>query len=182
MSDVNISYKGTSIATMDASGTKTLQTSGKYCEGDITVSYTKPAGEVVACQIIEFTLATHSSANVTIGTLSDEAYSHIDDDNFCVAMINTTLDRVVAYDDYRLLACNAQNAPAQGNYPIYGCGNRKTGATAVQNQPCYYKPNDTTNATGIGGLGKFWHSGKTLYYKSASYYLGAGTYRVVITW
>lgn len=42
MADVTISYKGESIATMDASGTKTLNTSGKYCEGDITVQYTDP--------------------------------------------------------------------------------------------------------------------------------------------
>lgn len=44
MSDVTIKYKGQSIATMDASGTKTLQTQGKYCEGDIGVEYVKPAG------------------------------------------------------------------------------------------------------------------------------------------
>ena len=44
MSEVNISYKGNSIATMDASGTKTLQTSGKYCEDNIQVVYTRPSG------------------------------------------------------------------------------------------------------------------------------------------
>lgn len=43
MADVDIRYKGASIAALDASGTKTLKTSGKYCESDITVSYTKPA-------------------------------------------------------------------------------------------------------------------------------------------
>lgn len=44
MSDITISYKGNDIATMDASGTKTLLTEGKYCEDDITLSYTKPSG------------------------------------------------------------------------------------------------------------------------------------------
>lgn len=43
MADVNIKYKGESIATMSASGTKTLQTQGKYCEGDVVVEYTSPA-------------------------------------------------------------------------------------------------------------------------------------------
>ena len=43
MADVEIKYKGASIAALDASGTKTLKTSGKYCEDDITVSYTKSA-------------------------------------------------------------------------------------------------------------------------------------------
>ena len=42
MSEVNINYKGSKIAGMDASGTKTLLTSGKYCEGDISVEYTRP--------------------------------------------------------------------------------------------------------------------------------------------
>ena len=44
MSDVTIKYKGQSIATMDATGSKTLNTQGKYCEGDIDVEYVKPAG------------------------------------------------------------------------------------------------------------------------------------------
>lgn len=51
MSDVTIKYKGQSIATMDASGTKTLQTQGKYCEGDIGVEYVKPAGPTGTKQI-----------------------------------------------------------------------------------------------------------------------------------
>ena len=42
MADVNIFYKGSSIATMDASGSKTLNTQGKYCEDNITVQYTDP--------------------------------------------------------------------------------------------------------------------------------------------
>ena len=41
MPDVNISYKGSQIASMESSGVKTLLTSGKYCENDIFVSYNK---------------------------------------------------------------------------------------------------------------------------------------------
>ena len=44
MSDITINYKGNAIATMDASGTKTLLTDGKYCEDDIDVVYVKPSG------------------------------------------------------------------------------------------------------------------------------------------
>ena len=43
MADVEIKYKGASIATLNETGTKTLKTSAKYCESDISVSYTKPA-------------------------------------------------------------------------------------------------------------------------------------------
>lgn len=39
---VSISYSGSEITTMEESGTKTLLTSGKYCESDIVVDYTKP--------------------------------------------------------------------------------------------------------------------------------------------
>lgn len=44
MADVTIRYKGSSIATMDASGSKTLETGGNYCEDDIEVEYVKPSG------------------------------------------------------------------------------------------------------------------------------------------
>jgi hypothetical protein len=44
MSDVSITYRGAEIASLDDSGTKRLLTSGKYCEDDIEVAYTKPSG------------------------------------------------------------------------------------------------------------------------------------------
>ena len=43
MADVTLTYKGSIIAEMSNSGSKTLKTSGKYCEGDIGVSYVKPS-------------------------------------------------------------------------------------------------------------------------------------------
>ena len=45
--DVVISYKGSTIATMSSSGTKTLETAGTYCEDDITIDYTKTGMTVV---------------------------------------------------------------------------------------------------------------------------------------
>ena len=44
MSDLTIKFKGQSIVELSESGTKTLKTAGKYCEGDISVEYAKPAG------------------------------------------------------------------------------------------------------------------------------------------
>ena len=43
MADVEIKYKDAVIATLNDTGTKTMKTSAKYCEDDITVSYTKSA-------------------------------------------------------------------------------------------------------------------------------------------
>lgn len=54
MADVDISYNGSTIATMSDTGTKTLETQGKYCTGDIVVSYTKPAPEEVAEKDVNF--------------------------------------------------------------------------------------------------------------------------------
>lgn len=44
MADLIINYKGNPIAELSESGTKTLKTAGKYCEDDISVEYSKPAG------------------------------------------------------------------------------------------------------------------------------------------
>lgn len=44
MADVDISYKGNVIASMNDSGMAILETAGKYCEDDITVAYTKSGG------------------------------------------------------------------------------------------------------------------------------------------
>lgn len=44
MADVTITYKGNEIASLSASGVKTLLTGAQYCEDDITISYTKPSG------------------------------------------------------------------------------------------------------------------------------------------
>lgn len=43
MADVEISYKGSQIATMSASGVKTLLTGDTFCEDDIVVAYNKPS-------------------------------------------------------------------------------------------------------------------------------------------
>lgn len=43
MAEVQISYKGSAIAQMNASGTKTLLTEGKYLEDNVEVTYTRPA-------------------------------------------------------------------------------------------------------------------------------------------
>ena len=41
MSDVTLTYKGATIAELNASGNKTLKTSGKYCDADIQLEYVK---------------------------------------------------------------------------------------------------------------------------------------------
>lgn len=50
MPDVEISYKGSQIASMSASGVKTLLTGDSFCEDDIIVSYTKPSAPTPVLQ------------------------------------------------------------------------------------------------------------------------------------
>ena len=44
MADITLSYKGSTIAEVSASGTTKLNTKGKFCEDDITLQYVKPSG------------------------------------------------------------------------------------------------------------------------------------------
>lgn len=46
--DVTISYNGSTITTMNASGTEVLETNGKICAADITVEYNKPTPNLQA--------------------------------------------------------------------------------------------------------------------------------------
>ena len=52
MSDITVTYKGSTIATMDATGSKTLTTAGKYCEDDISIAYTKPSGSYIGGTVV----------------------------------------------------------------------------------------------------------------------------------
>lgn len=47
MADITLSYKGSTIATIDESCSKKLDTQGKYCEDDIHIDYVKPGGSLV---------------------------------------------------------------------------------------------------------------------------------------
>ena len=49
---VTVKYKGNSIAELTENGTKTLKTSGKYCEADIVVENTKDGGAAITDGIV----------------------------------------------------------------------------------------------------------------------------------
>lgn len=213
MADVNITYKGASIATMSASGTKTLETSGKYCESDITVAYTKPSSGItpsgsisittngthdvtnyasanvnvpsqsIDAYVANVTITTHTSTNVPLCTLPDEVYAHKDDTNFAVMLLCTDSASLVNGDDFMVMATNNGTlaVASSTSIPFYGIGYRRNG-TAANKMDVFYPPNAANNNTSNGGIGKFWMNGKVLTYKSNQYWLGAGTFRVVVTW
>lgn len=79
MADVTLTYKGSTIAEMSNTGSKTLKTSGKYCEGDIGVNYVKPSSggsgfwdENTVKSFFENTL---TNINIPSGTTEIKDYS-----------------------------------------------------------------------------------------------------------
>ena len=129
-----------------------------------------------------FTLDTHQSTNVKLCTLPDYVYSHINDTNFSVTMRMINFSNLQVNDDYFIYATNNSSAPTQSSQIVHGVLQRKASANLVQNNWCYYPPNSTDNKTSLGGFGKIWHDGNELKYKSNSYFLGAGTYEIIISW
>lgn len=75
MADVTINYEGNAIATMSASGTKTLLTEGKYCTDDIEVVYVSPGGGGGSALSGSFTMAS-SELSVTISALAGTTLEH----------------------------------------------------------------------------------------------------------
>lgn len=71
MADITVSYKGSTIAEVSASGTTTLETAGKYCEDDISVAYVQPVSTSwTKLGEQEFTVNTSNTAQVNVGTIT----------------------------------------------------------------------------------------------------------------
>ena len=101
MADVTLTYKGSTIAQMDASGSKTLKTAGKYCEGDIGISYVKPSGGGGSTDnedaIISRTITSYSNPRVT--NIGKYAF------NFCQNLVSIDFPNVTEADEYAFNAC-----------------------------------------------------------------------------
>ena len=69
MADVTLTYKGNTILSLEDSATKTIKTGGKFCEGDIGVSYVKPSGDEVYA-MISATYPAGSVCTATNGTIT----------------------------------------------------------------------------------------------------------------
>ena len=80
MADVTLTYKGNTIAEMSDTGTKTLKTAGKYCEGDIGVSYVKPSSggsDELVKQLVQTRSGTLTiPSNIGITKIAMYAFAH----------------------------------------------------------------------------------------------------------
>lgn len=82
MADVTLTYKGSTIAEMNDTGTKTLKTAGKYCEGDIGVNYVKPSsGGGTSDDLVKQLVQTRGGiltipSNIGITSIAMYAFAH----------------------------------------------------------------------------------------------------------
>lgn len=137
MSEVNINYKGSKIAGMDASGTKTLQTQGKYCEGNIEVEYTRPSGGQPNLQTKSKTYTPTETAQ-SEAVEADNGYDGLERVNISVGAIDTEYvgSDVPRKSSSDLTANGATvNAPA-GYYPN---GASKAVASGTEGTPTAQK-------------------------------------------
>lgn len=107
MAEVEISYKGSNIATMNASGTKTLLTEAKYLEDDVTVTYTRPA-------------APSGTKNISItqnGTTTEDVTNYANAE-ITANVPNTyaAADEGKVVDDGALVAQTSRNIDTNGTY------------------------------------------------------------------
>ena len=91
MAGVDIKYKGSTIATIQGTGSKTLNTQGKYCEGDILVDYVKegitPSGtkNITSNGTVDITnyesASVNVSPNVTAKSITENGTYNASSDN-----------------------------------------------------------------------------------------------------
>ena len=180
MADVTINYKGSKVAELSDSGAKTLKTSGKYCEGDVSVIYTKPATEKVNCKIYTVTLSKQFG-QILLATLDDEVKAHINDDSLVVTLTNMSACDNQNYTGYNYIARNMAYGQ-YGSYPIYGMCDRFQGGNKTAPFNIYYPANYTGTDTSKGGYGVFHYISGKYYITPGDGYIGAVTYRLTFTW
>ena len=76
MADVTLKYKGATISELSESGSKTIETAGKYCEADILLEYVKPqGGGVSSANLLKDVAITRGFINTGGGINSQNADS-----------------------------------------------------------------------------------------------------------
>ena len=182
MADVTIKYKDSVIAQMNDAGTKTLKTSGCYCEGDVTVTYapSSSGGAEANYRMYEITFDTKQPGWVFLTELDDLVMAHINDPKFTVLFALNEY----AYEWYSGCYFTASNTPLgySGEYPQYGFASRQASETQTIQTFIYYPANNTGTSYSIGGDGIFRVDGNKYYICPRDGWIHGGTYRLIFTW
>ena len=191
MGDVNVKYKGAVIAELSDSGTKSLQTSGKYCEDNITVEYVKPQTESgsgggsstpVNCKLFTFEVDSKISGkwgDKLIAADSDIA-AHRNDSTFgvawnCLTAVSAAISTRGGIYTNAPMAYNSSDGSTQ-NYGYY----MRTASTGLgANARLTNLPTEKTTSPGCIFVDT---DGSISFYASSSYPILPGTYQVVVWW
>ena len=176
MANVTIEYKDNVIAEMDDSGSKTLNTSGCYCEGDIVV---KHAPNIRTYTI---TLVDSSTTWVLLTALDDDVLEHINDPTMTATLTNIDPYEYEQYSRRFLIASNIQMGLQGGKYPTYGCSGFQGSESTPNFQPIYYQPDNTNEKTPLGGVGAFRVTDGKYYATGMGRPFKVGTYLLTFTW
>ena len=183
MADVTVKYKDNIIAEMSAESTKTLNTSGQYCEGDISISYKPPTAsgtDEVRHRIYEITLSK-ASGWVLLTTLDADVLEHINDSDLIVTLKNLSDFSYVNYAGNTYITGNIPIGYSS-TYPVYGATNRTNKETTTSFTAMFYPANNTGTDVSLGGNGMFRLDGDKYYLRPGDGYVYPGTYRLTFPW
>ena len=172
MAEVEISYKGSNIATMNASGTKTLLTEGKYLEDDVEVTYTRPAApsgtkniSITANGQTTEDVAAYASAQITANV--PNTYSAADEGKVVssgalVSQSSATSTTNDTYDTTLVNSVTVNVSGGAGDWTTTGVGSNTepSGAvtftgTKIGDYALYNKPITSITAASCTALGAF---------------------------
>ena len=186
MPDVNITYKGSSIATMNDSGTKTLKTGGKYCQNDIVVEYIKPEGGGVVgstnCKTFIVDVTTKPNVNIWLSWIPADAdiAAHRNDATFGVSFQCLTAPIKVQSIRGGLYSNSAFSYYDSANTkPYYGYYMRNNSSGVGGVAPLETKLTVKSTAAGACYVGT---DGSISFYVSSSYPTQTGTYQIIVWW
>lgn len=174
MANVTIKYKDSVIAEMSESGSKTLNTSGCYCEGDIQLAYTPRS------RTYEITLPK-SSGWVLLTELDDDVLAHINDQAFTVTLVRISPWEYEYYSGDAYFCTNNKHG-VFFSHTIYGFANRYQSETNTSISAICHPANNTEDVWISGELGKFRVDGSKYYIKPSDGCICAGTYRLTFSW
>lgn len=180
MADVNINYKGSTLTEMNDSGTKTLKTSGTYCEDDISVVYTKPIAAVTS-KYFDVTVSTKVSGSwQTLVNADSDIAAHCNDDSFgfawhCLSAPSKAVSvRGGLYSNSPLSYYDSAHTR-----PYYGFYTRTNSSSVGAAAMLENKPTVETAAQGAAFVNT---DGSIKIYGSSAYPILAGTYQISVWW
>lgn len=173
MADVTIIYKGAAIAEMDVSGSKTVETAGTYCEGDINVVYTPNS------RSYEITFPV-SAYWILLTALDADVLEHINDESLVVSFVNIGDLSYAYYQGDMYIVGNKLRGNFWGG-DVYGIATRQQSETNYAMGNIRYPANNTVkNET--NEFGEFRVSDGNYYLRPGDGGIKAGTYRLTFTW